>query len=81
MRFQPLTPIVLSLAVATAALASDNLILNGSFSTNLANWNEGDGAAEWSPESAVADGTGSDGSPATMRARERHAAPCCSASW
>ena len=59
MRFRVMTSIVLGLAGAAAALASDNLILNGSFSTNLANWNEGDGAAEWSPESAVADGTGS----------------------
>jgi hypothetical protein len=38
MRRQFLTSIVLALAGATIALASDNLILNGSFATNLANW-------------------------------------------
>jgi hypothetical protein len=59
MRLRSLTSIVLALAGAPAALASDNLILNGSFATKLTNWNKGDGAAEWSPESAVADGTGS----------------------
>lgn len=59
MRLRSLTSIVFALASAPAALASDNLILNGSFATNLADWNEGDGAVEWSPESSVADGTGS----------------------
>lgn len=59
MRLRSLTSIVLALAGATAGLASDDLILNGSFATDLADWNAGDGAAAWSPESAVADGTGS----------------------
>lgn len=59
MRIRSLTSIVLALVGAAAALASDNLVLNGSFSTDLANWNAGDGTAMWSAESVVADGTGS----------------------
>jgi hypothetical protein len=36
-----------------------NLVTNGRFATNLANWESGDGSATWSAESAIADGTGS----------------------
>lgn len=36
-----------------------DLVTNGRFVTNLANWEAGDGSATWSAESALADGSGS----------------------
>jgi hypothetical protein len=36
-----------------------NLVVNGNFATDLSAWNPGQGVAQWSSESARADGTGS----------------------
>lgn len=59
MRIRKLTFIVLALAGASTALASDNLVPNGSFATDLADWQASSGTALWLAESAYADGTGS----------------------
>ncbi len=59
MNIRTLSSILFWLAGAVAAQASVNLVVNGTFVSSLADWDAGAGLAEWSAESASADGTGS----------------------